>query len=305
MHFGPPPKVIKTEVFASMPAHYRRTGHQSRWADANRAAARIDCFIEGPAFDREGNLYIVDTPYGRLFKITPDGTFNQVAEYDGWPYSIKFHKDGRGFITDHMHGIMVFDPKSGDVKPFLDSAYTEKFKGVNDLAFASNGDMYFTDQGQTGLHDPTGRVYRLSANGRLDRLLSNVPSPNGLVLSPDEKFLYLAVTRSISVWRVPLMTDGNVSKVGTFAQLSGGVGPDGMAVDEEGNVVVVHFGFGVVWVFNKKGVPLYQIDSCAGDLVTNAAYGCRDRRSMFITVADGVVLRAEMPVAGLPLYSHA
>ena len=66
---------------------------------------------------------------------------------------------------------------------FLARRNSERFKGINDLTFDSQGNLYFTDQGQSGLHDPSGRVYRLRTNGQLDLLLCNVPSPNGIVLS--------------------------------------------------------------------------------------------------------------------------
>ena len=88
-------------------------------------------------------------------------------------------------------------------------ANLERFKAVNDLFFASNGDLYFTDQGLTGLHDPTGRVFRVRAGGQIDCLLDNIPSPNGLVLDPSETILYVAVTRANAIWRVPLMRDGS------------------------------------------------------------------------------------------------
>lgn len=68
------------------------------------------------------------------------------------------------------------------------------------------------------MSDPTGLVYRLSPSGKLDTLISNGPSPNGLVLSPDEKFLYVAMTRDNSVWRCPLHKDGTTSKVGKFCK---------------------------------------------------------------------------------------
>src|SRR6516162_5656623 len=119
---------------------------------------------------------------------------------------------------------MLRDPRSGKVEAFLDRPHGERFKGLNDLVFARNGDLYFTDQGESGLHDPTGRVYRLRADGRLELLLRNVPSPNGLVLTPNEDVLYLTVTRNNAVWRVPLLADGNLGRVGIFIQLSGGMG---------------------------------------------------------------------------------
>ena len=74
---------------------------------------------------------------------------------------------------------MLLDPETGAVTPFLQDALSEGFKGVNDLVFAANGDIYFTDQGQTGLQDPTGRVYRYTADGILSRLIDTVPSPTG------------------------------------------------------------------------------------------------------------------------------
>ena len=105
---------------------------------------------------------------------------------------------------------------------------------MNDLVFTRNGDMYFTDQGQTGLQDPSGRLYRLrAADGKLECLLNNIPSPNGLVLNKAENALFLAVTRANAIWKITMLPDGTVTKVGTFIQMSGGSGPDGLALDED------------------------------------------------------------------------
>ena len=179
----------------------------------------------------------------------------------------------------------------------------ERCKGVTDLLFAGNGGLYFTDQGQSGRQDPTGRLYRLRAEGGLDCLLDNVPSPNGLVMDRAETMVFLAVTRGNCVWRVPLLLDGRPSKVGVFINMSGGAGPDGMALDMEGNLAVCHPGLGTVWLFSPTGEPLYRIRSCTGLMVTNCAYGGPENRSLFITESDtGTVLRAELPVAGCPMY---
>ena len=58
----------------------------------------------------------------------------------------------------------------------LETVFSESFKGLNDLHFASNGDLYFTDQGQTGFTIPTGRVFRLRTDGTLDRLAPTYPA---------------------------------------------------------------------------------------------------------------------------------
>ena len=117
--------------------------------------------------------------------------------------------------------------------------------------------------------------------------------------------VFLAVTRNNAVWRVPLMRDGNASKVGIFIQMSGGAGPDGMAIDEAGNLAVCHVGLGSVWLFSAVGEPMLRIKSPTGLLVTNCAYGGPDNRKLFITESKtGTVLVTDMPVAGRRMYSH-
>lgn len=303
--FAPPP-VVGARVFARLPEQFSRAASRSAWVDVQFHGAPTPSFLEGPSFDRDGNLWVVDIPWGRIFRIAPDGRVELAAEYDGEPNGLKFHRDGRAFITDHRHGLMVLDPASGRVEPYLERALLQRFKGVNDLVFASNGDIYFTDQGQTGLHDPTGRLFRLRTDGRLDCILDNVPSPNGLVLNKDETILFLAVTRDNAVWRVPLMKDGSASKVGVFIQMSGGGGPDGMAIDEDGNIAICHVGLGAVWLFSAIGEPMLRIKSPEGLLVTNCAYGGPGNRTLFITESkSGTVLAADMPVAGRPMFSHS
>jgi gluconolactonase len=303
--FAAPPSIEAT-TFATIPSEFGRGDRRSHWGEIQFPGAATPTFLEGPAFDRAGNLWVVDIPWGRLFRISPAGEVSLGAEYDGEPNGLKFHQDGRGFITDHKRGIMVLDPVSGKIEPFLERAGLESFKAVNDLFFAANGDIYFTDQGQTGLQDPSGRLYRLRTDGRLECLLSNVPSPNGLVLNRAENALFLAVTRANAIWKLTLLPDGRVTKVGTFIQMSGGTGPDGLAIDAEDNLAVAHVGLGTVWLFSALGEPLLRVRCPQGLLTTNLAYGGADNRSIFITESrSGSVLIAEMPVAGRALYSHS
>ncbi|NMN60549.1 gluconolactonase [Xanthobacter sp. SG618] len=303
--FAAPPAVV-ARPFVVMPDALRIEGRRSEWSEVQFGGVPLTTFLEGPSFDRAGNLWVVDIPWGRLIKVTPQGKVSVEAEYDGEPNGLKFHKDGRGFIADHRHGIMVFDPATGRVEPYLERAMLQRFKGVNDLIFAANGDLYFTDQGQTGLHDPSGCLYRLRTDGRLDCVLKGIPSPNGLVLNKAETVLFLAVTRANAIWRVPLMRDGTASKVGTFIQLSGGGGPDGLAIDEEDNLVICHMGLGSVWLFSALGEPMLRIRSPEGHLTTNCAFGGPDNRTLFITESKtGTILCADLPVPGRRMYSHA
>lgn len=308
MSLYPPPKELATEVFTALPERFRKADATAAWVEANRPGERLGSFLEGPSFDRAGRLYVTDIPYGRIFRISPAGNWELVADYDGWPNGLKIHKDGRIFIADHRHGIMALDPESGAVMPVLPHRRSESFKGVNDLIFDRAGRLYFTDQGQTGLHDPSGRVFRYDLeSGRLDCLVDRCPSPNGLVLSPDERVLFVAMTRGNAVWRLPLTPDGGVTKVGIFVQLAGGIaGADGMAMDQEGSLAVCDVGNGCVWTFSKWGEPIYRIRACtAGRATTNLAYGGPENRDLFIVESEtGTILKARLEVPGQPMFSH-
>jgi gluconolactonase len=298
-----PPEVRDLEVFTRMPERWRRTGQRSAWADANRGGAPVDSFLEGPVFDAAGNLYVTDIPWGRIFRIDPAGDWELVSEFDGEPNGMKFADVRTLIVTDYKNGLMALDVASGELKPHLERRNSERFRGVNDLVFDSRGHLYFTDQGQSGMHEPTGRVYRLTPEGRLDLLLNNVPSPNGLVLSPDERVLFVAATRGNCVWRAPLMPDGSVAKVGQFFTSYGPSGPDGLAMDEEGRLLVANPGLGYVWVLNQRAEPVVVLRSTGGMSLTNLAFGGPMRTLLYCTESTtGTILRTQLDVPGMKVH---
>jgi len=301
MYFlGNQPLKQSATVWSQMPNEFRKRAKSTAWAQANKAGAAIDSFLEGPVFDAHGNLYVTDIPFGRVFKIDPKGLWTLLIEYDGEPNGMKWLRAGVLLITDYRNGLMQLDIAQGQISRYLDRRNSESFKGVNDLTFDSKGNLYFTDQGQTGLHDPTGRVFRLATDGQLTLLLNNVPSPNGVVLSPDEKVMYVGVTRANEVWRAPLLPDGSVTKVGRFFASHGPSGPDGLAMDIEGNLVVANPGLGCVWLINHRGEPIGVWESPTGAALTNIAFGGKEGRTLFCTESEsGSILTAELPFAGL------
>ncbi|WP_374664292.1 SMP-30/gluconolactonase/LRE family protein [Ramlibacter sp.] len=306
MYFTEPPRVRELELFTSMPDAFRRTGVRSAWADVNQGGRLADSFLEGPVFDDAGHLYVTDIPFGRVFRIDPQGAWSLVSEWDGEPNGMKFLAPGQLLVTDYKNGLMLLDVARGTVRPFLDRRNGERFKGVNDLVFDSRGNLYFTDQGQTGLHDPTGRVYRLAPDGRLDLLLANMPSPNGIVLSNDERFLFVAATPGNCVWRMPLLPDGSVSKAGQFFTSHGPSGPDGLAMDEAGRLLVANPGLGVVWVLDRLAEPEVVLRGPRGASLTNLAFGGADRQTLYCTDSThGQVLMARMDVPGTRLHAGA
>jgi gluconolactonase len=290
-----PPAEIATQVHARLPDKFRDP-QRTDWSDANRGGLPTDSFLEGPCFAEDGTLYVVDIPFGRIFAIDRRGDWRIVAQYDGWPNGMRVASDGTLVVADYRRGLMRVDPKSGKVACILGHAFSESFKGINDLQLLPDGSILFTDQGQTGMHDPSGRLYRYWPDGGLDRLIANAPSPNGVAVSREGTHAFLALTRAAQVWRVPLAPGALSAKTQVFAQLPGGLsGPDGLVVDGQGRLIVCDPGHGCAWVLSPSGVPLYRVVSCAGRSVTNATLMADGETLLMTESATGQVLRARIP----------
>lgn len=302
------PQVIHARVLTRLPDALRNK-RRSEWCDANKPGHEIDSFLEGPAFDRAGNLFLTDIPFGRILRVSPKGEWDIVAEYDGWPNGIAINRDGKLWIADYRRGLLRMDAKGGKPVPILGHRNSESFKGLNDLTFDAGGRCYFTDQGQTGMQDPTGRVYRFSPHavgeGRLDVVVNGIPSPNGVALDAQGKALFIAVTRANAVWRGPLLADRSVSKLGVFRTFFGTSGPDGLAVDVENRLVAAHASLGGAFVCNSRGEVTHFIKSPAGSTVTNVAFRPGTSQLVMTESETGAVLEADLPSPGAPLYSHA
>ena len=298
-----PPQYLMARELTRVPAHLRRAT-RTTWADANRGGAVCDCFLEGPSFDRDGNLYVTDIPHGRIFRITPALQWSLVAEYDGWPNGIAVHPDGSLWIADYRLGLLRMDAATGRHEVILGHRNSESFKGMNDLTFDANGNCYFTDQGQSGMHDPSGRVYRLRPGGQLDCVMSNIPSPNGLALDAAGKVLYVAVTRGNSIWRGPLQPDGSISKVAVFQNFFGTSGPDGLALDAEEGLVMAHSSLGGVFRMGPRGNITHFIQNPEGGVATNVAFRPGTSSLVYTEAQTGSIFEADLGVPGLPLYSH-
>lgn len=302
--FSAPPE-YRSQLVDTLPATASQARSTSGWLAERPQYAAYGSFLEGPAFDREGRLLCVDILNGRVLRRTGDQGFEVLVAYDGAPNGLAIHRDGRLFIADHLRGLVVADPTSGSWSIHLAHAFGEPFKGLNDLTFAPNGDLYFTDQGQTGLQDPSGRLYRLTVDRRLEVVLDNIPSPNGLAFDRSGETLWLAVTRANQIWRLPLRGGGRATKVGVFVQLQGS-GPDGLAVADDDSVWVAQPGIGSIWGFSRHGEPIGRIRSASsGGMTTNLAFGWPDSGHLyFVESSSGTVQRADIGRSGAPLFAH-
>ncbi|CAN7155462.1 SMP-30/gluconolactonase/LRE family protein [Bosea sp. LjRoot90] len=284
------------ELFTRLPEALHWTGEPTDWVRATRPGQRLHSFLEGPCFDAEGHLWLADVPYGRLFRIAPDGGWQLAFQYDGEPHALRPRGDGTWLIVDYRRGLLAFDPVTKTVTTLCARVNTEPFRGLSDLTVAPDGDVWFTDSGRTSLSDPTGRVYRLRQGATVPELiLANVPYPNGIALSPDGTLVYLAATRANAVWRfMAEAPDPAWPMVGTFLQLSGGLGPDGLAVDAAGRLAIAQAQAGRLYLVDALGDALAVVHT-PGGLWTTACAFSPDQSSLFIVEAQtGSVFRIPM-----------
>ncbi|KAI7423861.1 gluconolactonase [Hortaea werneckii] len=200
MNFFSPPPTITAKVHATLPDSLI-CREPSEWT-GGFAGGYNDVFLEGPTVGTSDSVFVTDIPHGRILEVDEQGKFTECLKYDGEPNGMAVRKDGKFVVADYKQGMLLFDPETRTMSPLVTRWNLERFKGPNDVIVDSKENVYFTDQGQTSMTDQTGRVYRLCPDGRLDTLLTNGISPNGLVLSPDEKYLSITAQSPIDFWGV-------------------------------------------------------------------------------------------------------
>lgn len=284
------------EVFATLPESLHHRGEPNEWVRVTRPGARLHSFLEGPVFDDAGRLWCVDVPYGRIFSVDSRGGWTLAYAGDGQPHGLARMDDGTFAVADYRHGLLRFDPSSGTMATICEGVNSERFRGLGDISRAANGDLWFTDPGRSSLSDPTGRLFRLRAGATApDLVLSNVPYPNGVATSPDGRLVYLAATRANAVWRLLAdAPDPVYPMVGVWVQLSGGLGPDGLAVRADGFVAVAHGQAGRAWVFDPLGDPVARVRTPGGAWTTAVAWHPDGRRLAIVDAQTGSIYTADL-----------
>jgi sugar lactone lactonase YvrE len=253
-------------------------------------------FPEGPAFLPDGSLVVCARRDHYLVRVAPDGSVARFLDMPGLrPNGCKRHRDGRLFVAAMTGPSIVAVDASGAIEPVVTEADDGPLRGPNDLVFGSDGALYFTDPGME--FERVGRVCRARERGRPAEVLARgLCYPNGIVVSADDAALLVAETCTLRILRIDLRSPGEPE---TFAQLEGGLGPDGMALDVDGNLYVAHPTEGCVTVVDPDGRIRERI-SLEGRMPTNVAFR---HGSLYVTEDDNRgILRIDLGVAGLPLF---
>ncbi len=271
-------------------------------------------FPEGPAYDGKGNVIVSDCRGPYLTRITKDGKaslYLRPASAGSARMTFKkpngstFFEDGSQFVCDFgRKAIMRIYPASAGGKQLIYArAWNGRpFRGPNDLAFDPAGNLYFTDPPGSNRKTPIGCVYRVARGTRqVTRVADGLAFPNGIAFAADGRTLYVCESQRSRVLRYRVAPDGSLGDKRVAANLGWG-DPDGMAVDRAGNLVVAHFGAGMVHMFRPDGKLLRSI-KLPGKQVTNVEFAGRDLRTLYITEAEtDAVYTLPMDVPGLPLF---
>lgn len=288
--------MLTAQPFTALPDALRHTGEPSAWAKMTRPGQDMHSFLEGAFFDDARNLWLSDVPYGRVFRISPLCDWTVEHQIDGEPHSMRIAPDGRHIAVDYGRGLLELT--GFDAFSTLSTGLAEQpFMGLSDMAYGPDGTLWFTDSGRSSLSDPTGRVYCLPPTGDLRLVLDCVPYSNGICLSPDGAWVYVAATRANQVWRFSSkLPEHGSPMVGTFLQLSGGLGPDGLATNSLGWLAVAQAQAGRAYVFDALGDPLAEVRLPDGLWTTSVVFHPDNPTQLYITDAQlGAVFICNIP----------
>ena len=245
-----------------------------------------DCkFTEGPAWSPEGFLVFSDIPNSRIIQVLPDGTSKDFLEPSGHANGLVFDAAGTLYACRGAgEGGARIDARSKKVTELATRWNGKRLNSPNDLALDDHGGIYFTDPrygGEAGREIDVMAVYYLSAAGNVTRIIDDHERPNGILVSPDGKTLYVAEPNDRELYSHEITAPGKVSRgklifVGD-KELDGG-GPDGMALDASGNIYATYKG---ITVLDPKGRLLGRI--AVPESPSNCILGGKDGKTLYIT----------------------
>jgi len=222
-------------------------------------------FAEGPVFSRRGYLLFSDIPANRILK-WERGAVSVFRENSNGANGLTFDHQGRLLACER--GRVTRTEKDGRIVPLAEA------RGPNDIVYAIDGSIYFTDL-------PAGVVYQITRAGERRAAARDCSRPNGVALAPDQQKLYVADTAGRNVRVYDIAADGALTNSRVFAELSGG--PDGLKTSEDGALWVA--GPGGIWHFDRTGRHLETIATPEEPSNLNWGAGFRD---LYVTARTSV-----------------
>ena len=244
-------------------------------------------FTEGPAADAQGNVYFTDIPANTIYKVDLAGqrtTFTDKARHAN---GLMFRRDGQ-LVACEMDGqIAVWDVSGKQRRVIVEGHQGNRFNACNDLALDQHGGVYLSDphfRSPRPLPQGTMAVYYADDQGNTTRLIDDLPAPNGVMLSPDEKTLYVCPSGQAEMMAYPIDAPGKIGGGRVFCRLTQAEGEenrgaDGLALDAKGNLYITS-GLGLQ-VFDPAGKLLGVIS--IPERPSNVTFGGKNHQTLYVT----------------------
>lgn len=281
---------------------------------ASRVVATGFQFPEGPAFDRAGNLYVVEIRGGQVSRVRPSGAVEIFAKNGGGPNGSQFAPNGDlvvanngGFGGGEPGRIERIDP-SGRVTPWLTTAAGAPLDKPNDLGFDAQGNLYFTNprwprRGEPSGQSPPGDVCFATPDGVARRIHTGLAFPNGIGVAPDGRTLVVCETGTGKLHGFPILSPGVLGTPRVVADLGPKGQPDGFAFDADGHILCCGWETGKIWVFAPGSSECIETIACEDDGVTNVCFGGPEHRTLFVTESKlGRVVALDWKRPGMRLF---
>ena len=275
-------------------------------------------FTEGVAIGPDGLMYFSDfaQPFdarpARIMKFDPQTGQTRVHSADSkMANGLMFDRQGRliACCASPLGGrrALVEVLPNGSLRTIADRFQGRRFNSPNDIVIDRHGRIYFSDPKYVGpekMELPSMDVYRFDPNGSLQRVITNITKPNGVVLSPDGRTLYVAETdngtdqaetvRNPEIGRMtlnafPVKPDGTTGEKRVLVDFGRQTGIDGMTVDRRGHI------YGAVRSAERFGIVVYDPDGRelayirTPHVPTNCCFGtARERQTLYITAGGGL-----------------
>lgn len=238
--------------------------------------------IEGPAFDKKGNLYVVNYQQdGTIGLVKPDGSVSVFVTLPqgSTANSIQFDRKGNMYLADFTgHNVLKVDRKSRKISVHV---HRDDFNQPNDLCINSKDQLFASDP---NWKESTGKIWRIDPDGKATLLDGNMGTTNGITLSPDERTLYVNESIQRKIWAFDVDPEGNISNKRLFAEFPD-FGFDGMKCDKKGNLYVTRYGKGTIVVLSPEGKQIREVE-LKGKKCSNLVFGGKNSREVFVTLQD-------------------
>src|SRR5688500_15705225 len=254
-------------------------------------------FTEGPAVDKNGNVYFTDQPNNRIWKYSTDGKLSVFLENAGRSNGMYFDIEGN-LVTcaDENNQLWSITPDR-NIKILAKDFNGLRFNGPNDLWIDHKGGIYFTDPyyqreywTRKASEMPGQKVYYLPKNGNPIAVVDDLMQPNGIIGTSDDKYLYVADIKAGKTYRYVINSNGKLTNQTLFASQ----GSDGMTIDYLGNVYLTGKG---ITVYNSGGKLIEHI-TVPEEWTANVTFGGEERNTLFITASKAVYI-LKMKVKGV------